>query len=165
MQATLCCFPSWSLLRGVAEWRSNKMNVSYIQVLHLEELVIPMVEKSPSSTVGCLNFTIPKTNQQQWQGKEIWFIYSWFYGDSENSLRHQIWQEIFDSRKISTWINYLKWWNYGKLKKTNDVLSWNPPKDVSEIQSFPRNRRYRQRFIGGIIILDIRVTSTRIIRI
>jgi hypothetical protein len=27
---------------------SNKMKVSYIQVLHLEELVIPMVEKSPT---------------------------------------------------------------------------------------------------------------------
>jgi hypothetical protein len=47
------------------------MKVSYIQVLHLEELVIPMVEKSPSSADGCSNFNIPR----QVSGKEIWDIY------------------------------------------------------------------------------------------
>jgi hypothetical protein len=44
-------------------------------------------------------------------------------------------------------------------KKVNDVLSWNPPKDVSEIQSFLGMACYYRRFIEGFSRIAKPMTS------
>ena len=44
-------------------------------------------------------------------------------------------------------------------KKVSDVLSWNPPQDVSEVQSFLGMARYCRRLIGGFSKIAKPMTS------
>jgi hypothetical protein len=43
--------------------------------------------------------------------------------------------------------------------KVQDVLSWNAPTSVGDIQSFPRLARYYQRFIEGLLKISKPMTE------